>query len=261
MLRSGRRTPKLMSDFASIADLPVNDDLDVPLNANDYQDQTGPAPAKPGIYRLTVVKAEPRKKDGQIVLAEGKFPTLVLQQVKIVEPVENERGVGVFTDVRFKPFTRKGPGQRDVVASDLFDLLRGFDDSANISGIEEAKQLLQQHLEQGSSFLAQIGWTGYDKDYVDQEFAKIGAADRSQRSSVAKDIANAIYAKARLNTKNFTINGELVSSVTGPSGNTVEAQPKITRYYPSSTEIGKGKDERNRDRVVLGPFASAKKAA
>lgn len=238
-----------MSEF-SIADLPVVDDLNVPVSAEEYVDQANPAPPKPGNYRLVVVKAAPRvNKEGKLVLADDKYPTIVIEQAKIVEPVENERAFGAFTDVRTKPFERKNASGGAVPASDLQDLLRGFDETTNFEGFEHMKQLLQQHLDQNTPLLAQLAWTGYDKDYVEGEFAKAGGKD-----NVSKEVANAIYAKARKSTKDFIVNGVLQQSIVGPSGNTVEAKVKISRFFPSGTELGKGKDARARARIELGPF-------
>lgn len=247
-----------MSNAVSIADLPIVDDLDVPVLQEDYVDQAGPAPVKPGNYRFSTVKFAVRTdQQGNIVLVDDKYPTVTLQQVKVVEPVENERQFGAFKDIRFKPFTRKDGRGADVVASDLYDILRAFDETQDIEGYEHAKQLLEQHLTQGTPFLAQGRWTGYDKDYVDAEFAKIGADSREARRAVAKDISSQIYNKARKATKDFTVGGVLVNSIPSqlPDGSPVEAKFEIARFYPSGTELGKGKDDRGRDRIELGPFA------
>lgn len=244
-----------MSQTFSIADLPVSDDLNVPVSADDYVDQANPAPAKPGNYRLVISKHSVRtNKDNTLMLVDGKFPIIVLEQGKIVEPTENERGVGLFADVRTKPFERKGPGGSAVPASDLYDLLRSYDETQNVDGFDHAKSLLQQYLDGNTPFLAQIGWTGYDKDFVEAEFKALGVMPGGDRSGVAKDVANVIYAKARKNTKDFVQNGTLSPSVVGPSGNLVEAKLKLTRYFPSGTEIGKGKDAKGRQRIELGPF-------
>lgn len=238
----------------SIADLPVTDDLNVPVSAEEYVDQANPAPAKPGNYRLVVTKHAVRTtKDGQLFLADGKFPTIVLEQAKIVEPVDAERGIGLFTDVRTKPFERKGAGGVAIVASDLYDLLRAYDDTQNIDGFDHAKSLLQTALDGNQPFYAQIGWTGYDKAFVDAEFAALESAGTA-KADVSKDVSNAIYAKARKNTKDFVQNGILSPTVVGPSGALIEAKLKLTRYFPSSTEVGKGKDAKGRSRIELGPF-------
>lgn len=238
----------------NIADLPVVDDLNVPMSAEDYVDQANPAPAKPGNYRIVINKFAPRvDKAGALVLAEDKYPTIVLEQAAIVEPVESARGIGIFADVRTKPFERKGAQGQAVVASDLQDLLRAYDETVGFDGFEHMKQLLQSYLDGKQTFLCQITWTGYDKAFVDAEFealAQTGVA----KADVSKEIANAIYAKARKGLKDFVQNGVLSPTCVGPSGSLIEAKLKLNRYFPSGTEIGKGKDAKGRQRIELGPF-------
>lgn len=238
-----------MSSGFSIADLPVVDDLNVPVSAEEYADQAGPSPVKPGNYRMVVTKHRVRTdKEGKLVLADGKYPTIVIEQVKIVEPTEAERLVGVFTDIRTKPFSRRTV-TGDKLASELQDFLRACDETTGFDGFEHMKQLLQQYFDTNTPFLGSIAWTGYDKAYVEQEFAKIGG-----KANGTKEVVNAIYATARKATKDFVVEGALVSSILGASGETLEAQPKVSRFYPSLTEIGKGKDAKGRQRVELGPF-------
>ena len=225
-----------MSEFSGIADLPtMADDLDVPYDADAYVDQSSPLPLAPGTYRFKALKISARKdKAGQIVLADGIYPTLVLEQVSVIEPVENARAASVWQDVRTKPQTRRDPRTgKDTHANDLFDLVRSYDATSGIDGIEGAKQRLQQHAEQGDSFRAEIGWEANDSDYVKAEFGKLEALGTS-RKDVAKEVASAIYNTARKRTKDFKIGGVLVPSVLGPSGNMLEARAKIVRYIPST---------------------------
>jgi hypothetical protein len=236
-----------MSEFA-IADLPVVDDLNVPVDPETYQDQQNPAPPKPGNYRLVVTKQTVRTtKEGKLALTDGKFPTVVLQTASIIEPQENERKFGLFQDVRFKPFERKGAGGVATVASDLYDLLRAYDATVRIEDYDHAKLLLQEYFDQNASFLAQLTWGGYDAQFVKDEFAKIGGKELA-----TKEVANQIYNTARKRAKDFVQNGVLVPSIIGPSGNVIDAKVHIARYYPSTTDIG-GKELRE-----LGPFVKVK---
>jgi len=232
----------------SISDLPVVDDLDVPVSADEYVDQaTGPTMVLPGNYAGVVTKHKVQtKKDGSILLVDDKFPVIVIEQVKIIEPTENERLVNVFTDVRTKPFKRKGPQGQEVVASDLQDLLRSYDATQGFEGFAHMTQLLDEYFQSSKPFYFGIGYTGYDKDYVEQEKKKFTA-------DTPKDVVNAMYAKARLATKNFVVNNVLQTSVVNPaSGNTIEARARITRFYPSTVEVVTGKAGKNQ--IVLGPF-------
>jgi hypothetical protein len=223
-----------LSQTFSIADLPVVDDLNVPVDPTEYADQANPAPPAPGNYRFAPVKVEPKTtKEGKLVLVDGKFPIINLAQVKIVVPVENERGVGVFQDIRTKPGTRKGRHGQDVAVNDFYDLLRSFDATVTIDGFEHAKTLLQQYLGSGATFVGQLGWQANDYDYVEAQFALVGATTFEARKTIAKDVANNIYNKARKRTKDFVVNGKRQSSILGPSGQMLEARPVISRFYPS----------------------------
>lgn len=239
-----------MSDFSSLLDLPVADDLNIPYSAEEYADQANPQPPAPGVYRFQVLKSGVRKdKEGKAILKDGKFPILVLERVKIVEPTENEREFGLFGDVNTKPGKRKGAQGQDVAFSDLYDLIRGYDATLAIPSFEEALAILEQQLGSNNSFVAQLTWEGYDSEYVKSQFAAIEAAG-TLRKDVAKDVSNAIYNKARLRAKDYVKNGVRVTSIEGPSGNTIEARPKISRYYASNS--------RDLEGLKFGPFKSAK---
>lgn len=219
----------------SIADLPVVDDLNVPVDPTEYQDQASPAPIAPGTYRFTIVKVEPKTtKEGALVLDDGKYPVLKLAQVKVVEPVENARGVGLFQDIKTKPGTRKNSRGADVAFNQFYDFVRAFDAETTIEGFEHAKQLFQGFVDSNGTFVAQLGWEAYDKEYVDQEFGKLNKNTYDERKTVAKDVANAIYNKARKKTKDFIVNGKRQASIAGGvEGSTLEARPVIQRFYPT----------------------------
>lgn len=228
----------------NLADMPIVDDLDVPVSAEEYVDQANPIPPKPGNYRLVVTDGEMQKnQDGTLFLTDGKWPVFVIKKAKIVEPTESEREIFLFQNVRYKLFPRKNSVGAEVPASDLYDLLWGYDGSGTIEDGQHANQLLAQHVQQGDSFIANLKWTAYDKDYVEAEFGKIGGKDKA-----AKDVANAIYAKARKSTKDFYVGSNLNPTCIGPSGAVLEARLAIARYYRSTVEVGAGKDQ-----ITLGP--------
>lgn len=236
----------------NISDLPVCDDLNIPVDPDTYQDQANPAPMAPGNYRAVITKFSARKDTaGVLVLADGKFPTIIVEQIKIIEPVENARLVGVFSDVRFKPFERRGATGAAMVASELYDLLRAYDETMRIDNYEHAKELLAQYLGQELPVLLQIKWEGYDKTYVDTQFAACGMP----RANVAKDVQKRIYDVGRKLSKDFVVGGVRQASILGASGEVVEARAKIGRYFPSGTELGTGTDAKNRKRIELGAFA------
>lgn len=226
-----------MSESAfSLADLTVVDDLNVPVSSENYADQQNPAPPAPGNYRFSLAKVEPKTtKEGKLVMQDDRYPIIVLVQAKIVEPTENERLVGLFQDIRTKQQVRR-TAQGDVAVNEFYDLLRSFDASITIENFDHGKELLQGYLANGATFVGSLGWAAQDFDYIEQEFGKLGIAEKDYdgRRTVAKDVANAIYNKARLRTKNFMVNGHRSSSIIGPSGNPIEARPVITRFFSTA---------------------------
>lgn len=236
--------------FASIADLPVVDDLNVPVDPTAYADQANPLPPLPGLYRFIVTKAEPaRNKQNEIILQEGKFPIISVKTVKIVEGLGDgvERGLGIFQDIRTKPGVRKDKYGRDTAVSDFYDFLRAYDARESFD-FEQGKQLLQRYLETNQSFVAELTWGALDFDYVKAEQEKAGGKDK-----LSKEVSNAIWSKARKNAKDFVVNGVRVSSIAGPSGNALEARPSIRRFYPSH-EFNAATGEWVESKFTFGPF-------
>jgi hypothetical protein len=228
----------------SLAELFVEDDLDVAVDPETYQDQTNPAPPLPGNYRLVALGPLVTKKDkaGQPVVADGKFPVFTLQRVKIVEPVEAEKEFGLFHDLRSKPFDRFG-----TVATDIGDIVRAMDQTRGWSGLREGVSALEELLEQNTSFVVKLTWEAYDGAFVEQEFDELGISKGSEKKALAdgrisKDAYNGIYKKARLGARDFKPNGKggLIHIAKGPSGAMLEARPKIQKFIPSLEQTNLG---------------------
>lgn len=212
--------------LAALADLELHDDLAVAPDPTDYADQQAPMPPLPGIYRFRVEKAAPRtNKEGQLVLADDRFPTITIQSAKIVEPTEYEKGVGLLQDFRTKPGIRKTPNG-DKPFSEWNDLLRAFDAREPL-GWPTTKERFEQHVANGDTFLARLEWEGEDRDYREAEFEKSGGKD-----NLSKEARNAVYAKARRRTKDFLKGGVYQPTCLGPTGNIIEARP-VLRPMPS----------------------------
>lgn len=218
-----------MGSFASLADVEILDDLGVAIDPREYAFQANPAPLTPGTYRFRATEVDVAKnKQNQPIMVDDKFPILKLQKAAVVEPVENAREtVGVFQDVRTKPYERRGAGGIKALVTDLNDWLFAFNAEEPIPSPDEARQLLQRHLESGDTFVARVEWVAQDRDYIDAEFAKVGGKDNA-----TKEQKDAIYKTSRKYTKDFVVNGALQSSITGPSGNVLDARLQLT-FLPS----------------------------
>ncbi len=225
----------------ALADLFVEDDLDVSCDVDTYQDQQNPAPPLPGNYKMVVVGKPALRmgKDGKPQLTDGKFKTLTIQRAKIVEPVEAEKEFGIFADLRTKPFDRFG-----TVASDIADITRSMDQTRGWSGLAEGVALLEELIDQSTPFTVQLAWEAYDGAFVEQAFDALGISKGSEKKALAsgqisKSAYDAIYKKARLGTKDFPVitkaDGTLTlsPSAKGPSGATLEARAKIKKFFPS----------------------------
>lgn len=242
----------------SISDIGLEDDLDVAVDSDSYQDQADPAPILAGDYRAKVVSHSLRqefgddgKPNGNIKLVDGRFPIIVLEQVEIIEGLDNPRKVGLFQDVTTKPFDRYG-----TKASGLGDLTRSFDQTRSWRGLQEGLATLREFIEQGGNFVAAYNWTAYDKEFVAAAFEQLGVSrNRSERNDNENKIVNAIYKAAKVRGMNnfppareggafpsHMLQRENVSFKNPVTNQTVtvevphrviEARAEITRFYPS----------------------------
>lgn len=226
----------MSTQTVSLADIRLTDDLDVGVNPETYVDQGPPPPPPAGNYEFRVLKHSIRTdQEGNVILVDGRFPIIVLDMLEIVQPIENARKIAAFLDIRTKPFERNGNP-----ASTFADLIRAYDQTLAWQGLEEGKQALLEFFNSGATFRARLDWTGYDKDYADSEFAKLGLA----KKDVPKETANAIYAGAKIKgMRNFPryANGKFNPVWVNPkSGNLVEARVDIPTFYASGKDVQLG---------------------
>lgn len=218
----------------------VEDFGDIKLeDASTYQDQTGAAPLEPGNFRFRVVEASRRKdKDGNNI-DDGGYPQFQLTKLEIVEPEEMKgRFVYPFKSYSLKPVAG-GKRQGSVPA---VDLLRGFDDTLTYSSGKEVLTLLAEQIESGKTFVASTNWLAKDGAYIGEAIEAAGG----DLSSMSEEERRELFAKAIFRgQKAFpkAPNGQYLSEVVGPSGDTLEARVDLTRVYPASKEVKK-----------LGPF-------
>lgn len=241
-------------------DLVINDDLDVALDNDTYQDQANPAPPVAGNYRLRALSLDLRKdKAGNQVLEAGGFPIFVLGMAEIVEGLGDgvTRKVGLFYDIKTKAYDRYGSQ-----ASGLGDLTRAYG-TPNWRGLTEGVAALKEAFESNATFAAQLDWAVYDKDLPIAAFAQLEIpADKNDRDAddaEQKKLVNAIYKAARVQgMRNFPFNentGKFIHvlqrenvTIAGPTGpitiemdhRALEARPTITRFYPA-TEVAAGR--------------------
>lgn len=199
----------------------------------DYQDQLPPGPPARGDYRARITKLTNRlNRDREAVLADGKWPVLVIEEIEIVEGLANvPRRVMVYQDIRTKPFDRYGKP-----ASMLGDLLRAYDQNRVFKGLNGQIEGLKELVETGATFVFRGDWIAEDREHSKARIAAAGGRDNLSREEI-----NAIYDEARIRgMANFPTvtdpkTGDQVhlASVTGPSGEVLQANFEMRRFYPS----------------------------
>jgi hypothetical protein len=249
-----------------LADLEVEDDLDVALDNDTYQDQANPAPPVAGNYQLKAVKLGPKKnKEGAPVYENGdkRFPILSLQSAEIVEGLGDgiTRKVMIFQDIKTKPFDRYG-----TPASNLMDVARAYG-TANWAGVTAGIAAIFEAAQLGETFAAQLDWSVYDTEFVEAalEQFELAGVDKTELTDEQKKLKGAVYNAARvtgmgkfpynqnsgkfvhvLQRGNVTVKTSTGDRVVELPHRALEARPTITRYFPK-VDVESG-------RVKIGPL-------
>ena len=270
-----------------LSDLALSDDLDVSMDNDTYEDQANPAPPVAGNYLVRALTLDAAtKKTGELILEDDKFPIFRLGMIEIVEGLVDATGnpvsrkVGIFHDVKTKPFQRQGGG----VASGIGDLTRAYG-TRSWSGLdpenpESGISVLKEAFEQQATFAIALDWEAYDKAFIDAAFEQLSLktgkelyASGEKREDAEKKLVNAIYNAGRvkgmrffpfdsdrgkflgvLARENVTFKNPMTNGLTTVEVDhrSLEAKPVITRFYPhKDVEAG---------RVKFGP-SKAKPAA
>ncbi len=197
---------------------------------------------EPGNYEIRVkslsrVKDE-NEQDKLETNASGDptFPVLRINRFEIVSPEGDAGEFQLFQEVRTKPFADKS--RKGQMVSNALDVLAAIDESAlnGLTNFMEIGQECESQLKGGRTARVYIGYTGYDKAFIDQQ-KQAG----NLTPDTSKEVTNKLYNQARLNTKAFRgLDGKARQTATGPSGQTVQAKLKITSWVPSSQDVKLG---------------------
>ena len=198
-------------------------------SASEYVDPLPPRPPKSGVYRVRPLELQlDTDVDGNTKLTDGRYPTLLLRKLEIVEP-EKEQGRALYPFKRFslKPI-QSGPR---AGASAANDLLRAFDDTRTFTSGKEALQIIGEMADAGQTFRARLTWTAYDGEGAREEIASRGGRD-----AIDQDDLREIYRKYTCRgEKNFPqVDGKAVPEWTSPTGNKCEARVAIQAVIPAS---------------------------
>lgn len=245
-------------DF-SLDSLELADDQGLSYDADNYQDQVSPAPPAKGNYAVIALGFKARTtKDGKTITEAGGFPMFQIPVINIVDGLGEgvERKVGIFADVKTKPYDRYG-----TVVSGLGDLTRALG-SPNWSGMEGGLAAVREGFESNTAFKVQLDWEIYDKDFIDAAFEQLGVpTDKDARTDADKKLVGAIYNIGRVKgMQYFPYNEErgVFSHVfqrgnltfTSPVTNApvtvevehraYEAKPVLSRYFPANENVKLG---------------------
>jgi len=231
------------NDFDILSQLTCNDDINV---NEDYQTPDAPKPVFPGRYIVQVCKwgYKTDKTGTPIIETEGanQYPILQLQSVKILEPVEYQREVYIYQDIKSKPFNRG-----DKMVSKAADLLRAIDGNIVTSGgtaglLAELIPLLNG----GCILPVRLDWAGYEKDYANDTFDAAGGRDAlSPAEQKAVFDASRIRGWRKIMASNIKKGGkkEKTSIWIGPSGAEVECRSEITAFIGANENVTLGPDK------------------
>ena len=189
-----------------LSDLEVGDDLDVSMDNDTYQDQANPAPPAQGNYRVKALGIKAKTtKEGKTVYEQGargeNYPIFQIPQIEIVEGLGDgvTRKVGIFHDIKTKPFERFG-----VLVSGLGDLMRSYG-TRNWSGLDpqdpdSGVSVLKEAFESGMLFTPQLDWEIYDAEGIKAALEATGLAQvaREDRDEEQKKLLGAIYNAGRI---------------------------------------------------------------
>ena len=197
--------------------------------ASEYVDPLPPRPPKSGLYRVRALDLDLDKDmDGNTKLTDGRYPTLLLKKLEIVEP-EKEQGRALYPFKRFslKPI-QSGPR---AGASAANDLLRAFDDTRTFTTGREALQIIGEMVDAGQTFRARLSWTAYDGDGAREEIASKGGRDAIDQEDLRE-----IYKRYTCRgERNFPqVDGKAVPEWTSPTGNKCDARVDIQAVIPAS---------------------------
>jgi hypothetical protein len=163
-----------------LSDLDINDDLDISLDNDTYQDQANPAPVAHGDYLLRLLSDDGAKQRDSItpaVIRNGdkkgtqvkrkvngvEYPVFQLNTVEIVDGLGDgvTRKVSLFQEITTSSYERDGQN-----VSQIGDLARALG-LGNFRGLGELVPMLQEAMQSGATFGATLDWeSGFDKEFV-----------------------------------------------------------------------------------------------
>jgi hypothetical protein len=186
----------------------------------------------PGEYSITgkLVKKTDRTT-GQVVTAKDGSPVLVVQRATVVDP-ENGGSFGLFAEIS----TGSYPSKSGKLANKAIEAIGSIDMNLlqELSGVSRedlgpaAADILEREMSGGAALRVKFGLQGTDSDAAKAEIRNKNLTDKQDISDVWK--RHRFYTKAfkRADGKGY------LTSITAPSGNTVQGRLVIDGFVPAN---------------------------
>lgn len=220
-----------------IDDLDIVDDLDVSGDPETYSDPVDPPPPNEGAYQFRIRLPKNAKdildrdrKTGEIRLREGKYPSINIAGVQLMNEGFNERKVFPFQTISTKPYTRKDDKGHEVQVNNLYDLVRSHDASLSFRGTKEGIALVNQLVNDNAVFAAKFTWFAEDWKWRADQLKTLTESAAAAGVEVPKEQKAKIYEQAKLEGQAKFQNpetGYYMTTWTGPSGNEIKVQFRI----------------------------------
>lgn len=232
--------------FEIPADVSFADDLDVQLNAEEYQDKAAPLPIA-GNFGVRIKKSGLKKEYQKetLVRVDNKYPVIRIEELEIATPEENDgRRVFPFQEFGTKPYMRKdfAAGGVDVPANNLADIIRSTQEGqmVNFRTLEDGLQAFRELVGEGAIFHVRLDWLAEDRKWIAAQIKEIDEAEKAGglTQEAAKKQRNEVrYKLGRQEgmTKFKDPNGGGYNPVwVSPSGDEIEAKTVIKEFIPVS---------------------------
>jgi len=216
----------------------VTDDLQLPEDLA-LDPTTAPlagkaTPLPPGNWEIVVKKYDRVKLDKngypQLKTVKGRtYQQALLTSFQVVSPFPYDKKV-VYP---FQPILTVPQQRQGKFYTQLYDLLLAYDQTKGVSGVEEGLDLAVQYVASEQPIRVHTTLEAVDMDYV-------RSFDGREQT---KEEKNEMWTKARMNVREFiSPTGQVLHSVTGPSGNLIEPRCVINVFYPSEAKVKLGPD-------------------
>lgn len=203
-----------MTSLSELENLSVDVEVAPPA---EYVD-SGNSLLPEGMYDLSI-EAWDVSRNRETNQPDGKAFVLTLKVVGGEYDGRQARNIRVWTTT----YERNG-----ARASQLGDLIRAIDDTAEWHTLADAGALIQKAADQGLTFRAKLKWDAFDLAFYEDR----GGKGMVNKSPEQKELRKQASVSGMANFRQAP-DGTYLPEVEGPSGNMLEARLSLDRFVPS----------------------------